>query len=288
VKKILLGAVFWLALFGSAPLKAEPVRELAWIPMLDHGVFGSRQIRLEASLYRPPGPGPHPVVVFNHGSSGGPIPAVYTETAQVLAGFLNARGIALLAPMRRGRGNSQGSNKEEPSPCTVEGARRGIEYAAGAVDAAFEFLRTQPWADMGRVALAGHSHGGILGLAYAGEHPQLVRGVISFSGGWNNDTCAEADINLALFDAAGKKSQVPALFLYARGDGFYTDASMAKYARVFNAAGGRAKFKLYELKDANGHLLFRRGLPLWERDVDNFLRATGMLAAHQNCSSGCR
>jgi hypothetical protein len=91
------------------------VRELVWIPMQDQGVFGPHQIRLEASLYRPGGPGPHPVVVFNHGSSGGPIPAVYTDTAPVLAGFLNARGVALLARMRGGRGNSQGSNKEEPS-----------------------------------------------------------------------------------------------------------------------------------------------------------------------------
>jgi dienelactone hydrolase len=278
VKKIILSAALCLTVLGPAPSKAEPVRELVWIPMLDQGVFGPRQIRLEASLYRPAGPGPHPVVVFNHGSSGGPIPAVYTETAQVLAGFLNARGVAMLAPMRRGRGNSQGSNKEEPSPCTVEGAQHGMAYAAGAVDATFEFLRTQPWADMNRVVLAGHSRGGILGLAYAAEHPRLVRGVINFSGGWNNDTCGDADINLTLFDAAGRKSHAPSLFLYARGDGFYADASMEKYAQVFNAAGGHADFRLYELKDANGHLLFKRGLPLWERDLDHFLHTTGMLA----------
>jgi pimeloyl-ACP methyl ester carboxylesterase len=278
---MVVGAALCLGVLGAAPSEAEPVRELAWIPMLDQGVFGPRQIRLEASLYRPPGPGPYPVVVFNHGSSGGPIPAVYTETAQVLAGFLNARGIALLAPMRRGRGSSQGSNKEEPSPCTVEGARSGMAYAAGAVDAAFEFLRAQPWADMSRVVLAGHSRGGLLGLAYAAQYPDRVRGVINFSGGWKNDTCGETDINLALFDSAGKNMQVPALFLYARGDGFYVDASMAKYAQVFNAAGGRADFRLYSLKDANGHLLFKRGLPLWEGDVDNFLTTTGVLPAHR-------
>lgn len=254
--------------------------------MPDQGAFGPRQIRLEASLYRPAGAGPHPVVVFNHGASGGAVPEVYTETAQVLAGFLNARGVALLAPMRRGRGHSQGVNREEPSACTVEAARNGIVYAAGAVDATFDYLRTQPWADMNKVVLAGHSRGGILGLVYAAQRPGLTRGVINFSGGWKNDTCGEADINLPLFDAAGKKSQVPALFLYARGDGFYADASMQKYAQVFNAAGGRADFKLYEMKDANGHLLFKRGLPLWERDLGKFLAEIGVSASPaQNSAS---
>ncbi|HEX9173813.1 MAG TPA: alpha/beta fold hydrolase [Telluria sp.] len=276
MKKITCGITLCLAVLGPAPAWAQAVREIAWIPMNDQGAFGPREIRLEASLYRPAGPGPHPVVVFNHGASGGPIPDMYTETAQVLAGFLNARGIALLAPMRRGRGNSQGVNKEEPSPCTVEGAQRGISYATGAVDAAFAWLRTQSWADMNKVVLAGHSRGGLLGLAYAAQYPRLVRGVVNFSGGWKNDTCGEADINLALFDAAGQKAQVPALFLYARGDGFYADASMQKYAQVFNAAGGSADFRLYEMKEANGHLLFKRGLPLWERDLGKFLEELGV------------
>lgn len=286
VKKITSITALCLALLGPAPAWAQAVREIAWIPMSDQGAFGPREIRLEASLYRPAGPGPHPVVVFNHGSSGGPIPEIYTETAQVLAGFLNARGIALLAPMRRGRGNSQGVNREEPSACTVEAAQRGIVYAAGAVDAAFAWLRTQPWADMNKVVLAGHSRGGLLGLAYAAGHPGLVRGVVNFSGGWKNDTCGDADINLALFNATGQKSQVPALFLYARGDGFYADASMQKYAQVFNAAGGRADFRLYDMKEANGHLLFKRGLPLWERDLGKFLVEIGVSATPaQNAAS---
>lgn len=282
MKKILLSATLFLAvLCTAAPSHAQAQRELVWIPMLDQGTFGPRRIRLEASLYRPAGPGPHPVVVFNHGSSGGPIPQTHTETARTLAGFLNARGVALLAPMRRGRGNSQGSNKEEPSPCTVDAARRGIEYASGAVDATVDYLRAQPWADMNRVVLAGHSRGAMLALAYAAQHPGLARGVVNFSGGWKNDTCGASDINLALFDAIGRKSQVPSLFLYASGDGFYSDASMEKYARSFITAGGDAQFRLYEMKGANGHLLYKRGLPLWERDLEHFLQKSGILQPPQ-------
>jgi hypothetical protein len=72
---------------------------------------------------------------------------------------------------------------------------------------------------------------------------------------------------------------VASLFLYASGDGVYSDASMEQYARVFIMAGGDAEFRLYQMKGANGHLLFKRGLPLWERDVENFLKKTGMLPA---------
>ncbi|MDL2358237.1 MAG: dienelactone hydrolase family protein, partial [Pseudomonadota bacterium] len=254
---------------------AEPTPETVWIAMPEAGL--AAPLRLEATLYKPTGAGRFPVVLFNHGSSGGPIPPTYTENPRALAGFLNERGIALIVPMRRGRGKSEGVNQEEPSACTVASARQGIAYAAGAVDATFAFLRAQPWADMDRLVLAGHSRGGVLAAVYAGEHPGVAKGVINFSGGWKNDTCGEQDINLALFDGAGRRAGGPAIFLYGRGDGFYADASMDNYARSYRDAGGKVDFRLYQVSGFNGHLLYRRGLPLWEHDLDGFLRAVGMV-----------
>lgn len=263
---------------GAPHAHAEPAAETVWIPMLDSAAATARQIKLETTLYKPAGPGPFPVVLFNHGSSGGPIPPTYTENPRALAGFLVERGIALIIPMRRGRGKSEGVNMEEPSPCTLDAARQGLAYASSAVDATFDFLRKQPWARMDKLVLAGHSRGGLLAAVYAGDHPGAATGVINFSGGWKNDTCGEQDINLALFEGAGKKAAAPGIFLYGRGDGFYSDPSMESYARTYRVAGGKVDFRLYPVSGFNGHLLYRRALPLWAADLDAFLRQAGMIA----------
>jgi dienelactone hydrolase len=266
-----------LATLASSGHAAPPANaEAIWI-QLPNGGTASAAVKLEATLYRPAGSNRVPVVMFHHGSSGGPIPANYTEKAASFAAFLNARGIALLVPMRSGRGQSEGPNNEEPSPCTVGAATAGLANATLALDASLAYLRTQPWADMSKIVMAGHSRGGILATVYAAEHPGAVRGVINFSGGWKNDACATPDINLTLFQAAGRKATVPGIFLYAKGDGFYADTSMANYARVYGDAGGSVTFRLYQLSDVNGHLLFRRAQRIWEADVDAFLREAHMV-----------
>lgn len=259
--------------FGASAQQAETV----WIPMPADA--GAPAIKLEATLYRAPGAGRAPVVMFHHGSSGGPIPATYTERAQGLAKFLNQRGVALIVPMRSGRGQSEGVDNEQPSECTVAATQAGLRNASAAVDATMQWLRAQPWSDMSRVVMAGHSRGGLLSVAYAAEYSQAVRGSINFSGGWKDDRCAAVDVNAVVFEAAGKAAErVPALFLYARGDGFYADSSIEKYARVFKDAGGDVTFRMYAFDDVNGHLLFRRKQPLWEADVAAFIARIGLEA----------
>lgn len=247
-----------------------------WIPMKDRGLFGERLIRIEATLFKPSGAGPFPIMIFNHGSSGGPIPASHTENPRAFGGYLVSKGIALVVPMRRGRGKSEGSNREEPSPCSVIAARHGLQYASGAVDAVYQYLREQPWASMDKVVLAGHSRGGILASIYAAEHPGSASAVINFSGGWKSDNCGAADVNLALFGQAGSGAKIPNLFLYANGDAFYSDDSMSNYATAFSEAGGQVTFKLLKVEKLNGHQLFHRAQPVWQTIVDEFLDRVGI------------
>jgi len=57
---------------ASAQQAAEPSFETVWIPLTETPSPSSpREIKLEGMLYRPPSPGRLPVLVFNHGSTGG-------------------------------------------------------------------------------------------------------------------------------------------------------------------------------------------------------------------------
>ena len=264
-----VGLVFiaWSAL-------AEYPGETVWIPMAADGDSGDKEIRLEATLYLPAGDEPFPVVVYSHGSTaGGAIPRTQTEKPWGFAEYLNRRGIAMLAPMRRGRGQSGGAYKKGYA-CTREAVEEGIDYAAASLDATFAYLKQQDWADPDRIVLAGHSRGGLLSTAYAADHPDGVLGVINFSGGWVAENCRARtgrDLNVPLFAGAGAQANVPALFLYASPDPFYADESIESYPEAFEEAGGEVEFQFFQLaEDTDGHLMFFRNWTLWMPHTDRF------------------
>ena len=264
-----VGLVFiaWSAL-------AEYPGETVWIPMAADGDSGDKEIRLEATLYLPAGDESFPVVVYSHGSTaGGAIPRTQTEKPWGFAEYLNRRGIAMLAPMRRGRGQSGGAYKEGYA-CTREAVEEGIDYAAASLDATFAYLKQQDWADPDRIVLAGHSRGGLLSTAYAADHPDGVLGVINFSGGWVAENCRARtgrDLNVPLFAGAGAQANVPALFLYASPDPFYADESIESYPEAFEEAGGEVEFQFFQLaEDTDGHLMFFRNWTLWMPHTDRF------------------
>jgi dienelactone hydrolase len=243
------------------------------IPMTEPGP-GGRRITLEATLYRPPGEGPHPVLVFNHGSTGGGAVAHATTMRSTRqAQFFVERGFAVLAPMRRGRGASEGVPAEHEGTCEPEILGGGLARAIEDVDAAMAHVRAQAWADPARVVVAGQSRGGILAVAYAAERPGTVRGVINFAGGWTSDRCDERGrgFNQATFASAGSRTRVPMLWLYAEEDGYYSAAWIRRYHEVFAQAGGLATFRLFPAFGADGHRLVDR-IELWRDAADDFLR----------------
>jgi dienelactone hydrolase len=274
---------FVAGLLVHLPVGAQERGETVWIPMQSKGLFGSRQIKLEATLYKPRGEGPFAVVIFNHGSTGGgAIPAEHTVYPSDFGAYLLNKGIALLIPMRRGRGQSEGTYEELPlrsRDCSLHQARWGVRYATESLDAVYDFLKVQPWVNMRRIILSGVSRGGMLSVIYAADHPEAAIGVLNFVGGWESDTCsslAGVDINAALFKEAAGKANIPHLFLYATNDHYYSPSSIANFVDAFRAGGSPIELKLYEMKAGeDGHSLFYRPWK-WDRDVDQFLTKTGL------------
>jgi len=242
------------------------------IPMTEPGPAGQR-LTLEATLYRPAGDGPHAVVLFNHGSTGGTVPTSTTLRPSRQARFFVERGFAVQAPMRRGRGASEGEPAEAEGTCDPEVLGAGVARAIEDVDAAMAYLRTQPWADGERVLVAGQSRGGLLSVAYAAERPGTVRGVINWAGGWTTDRCDEGGrgFNPATFASAGGRIRAPSLWLYAEGDRLYAAPWIRRYHEAFAQAGGVATFHLFPAFDGDGHRLVDR-VETWTPAVDEFLR----------------
>ena len=243
------------------------------VPMAEPAAGGTR-ISLEAALYRPAGSGPHPVVLFNHGSTGGGTVATsVTLRPTRQAPFFVGRGFAVLAPMRRGRGASEGVPAEHEGTCDAQILGTGFARAIEDVDAAMAYLRAQPWADPGRVLIAGQSRGGILSVAYAAERPGAVRAVINFAGGWTRDGCDEGGrgFNQATFSAAGARARVPMLWLYAEQDRFYSPSWIRRYHLGFAQAGGDATLHVFPAFGGEGHRLVDR-VEIWTQAADEFLR----------------
>src|SRR5262249_54719080 len=141
--------------------------------------------------------------------------------------------------------------------------RRGwvIDYAqsvAAAVadlESAIAYANTLPFVRQGPVLLVGHSRGGMLAVHYAGLHPDRVRAVINFGGGWMGGPLTV--LNMPLFVAAGTaaRGRVPQLWLYADNDNFFAVTDVRAQLTAFVRAGGRARIELVNNVPGDGHLL---------------------------------
>ena len=86
-----------------------PNEQLVRIHVTVRELFGTKQVMLEGTTYRPNGKGPFPLAVLNHGGprSAGDRRNARERYAQQSAWFL-ARGFAVVIPMRRGYAGSEG------------------------------------------------------------------------------------------------------------------------------------------------------------------------------------
>lgn len=177
------GLADWALWFGVAVTTAFAQTEPALNAALREQVLMVRKpgllgTELQTTIYRPPGAGPFPVVLINHGKSPGNPHFQPRQRYERQAREFLQRGYMVLVPMRQGFAQSTGSYIG--SGCNVEG--NGLAQAED-VRAVLEYLKTQPDADLGRILVVGQSHGGLTTLAFGTFHYPGVRGLVNFAGG---------------------------------------------------------------------------------------------------------
>jgi dienelactone hydrolase len=161
-------------------------------------------LRLEAYLYTPAGTGPHPLVVYNHGSAP-PGEERQEWAAPFVARILVPAGYAVLVPERRGYGRSEGKPFSEDI-----GQDRGPRFVArlraeaGDIDAAVDYVLHRPESsiDGTRVAIMGWSFGGIVTTLAAGGGDRYAASIVQAPGALNWDR-SEA-LRTAMTGAAAK------------------------------------------------------------------------------------
>ncbi len=237
-------------------------------------------IRLETIFFKPSGPGPFPLAVFNHGSAGrSPSPELLRESwvSLEIADFLNKRGWLVAFPQRRGRGKSDGFCDEELGrpgkgklACDLDTALADADRALSDIEAAVAALRRRSDVVAGPILIGGHSHGGVLSIAHAGMHPERISGVVNFVGGWSSDACAKAElINQTLF-MRGVGYDRPTIWLYGNGDGFYSLDHSRKNFTAFENGGGHGKFLTFDMPRNVGHNVIHYP-DLWTNAVGEYL-----------------
>ncbi|RKP49543.1 dienelactone hydrolase family protein [Trinickia fusca] len=231
-------------------------------------------VTLETTIFRPDGPGPFPMIVFNHGKTEGDPHNQSRSRPIAFAREFVRRGYVVVAPNREGFAESGGSYHQEG--CDVE--KNGVAQA-GDVAAAIAYMSKQSYVDASHIVVAGTSHGGLTTIAYGSSAAQGVRGLINFSGGLRQDACTGWQDNLTqAFGHYGEHARVPSLWLYGDNDSVWTSELTARMYGAYVEHGAHANMIDYGSYKNDAHRLVvdRDGVQVWWPVVDAFLARVGM------------
>jgi dienelactone hydrolase len=248
----------------------------------------SSALHLKAYFWKPAGPGPFPAVLFNHGS--GAADAQHTagqtmaEAAANLAPIFLKHGYAFFYLCRRGQGLSADQAPFMLDLLKREEATRGKEAsqllhdelaATSHLDdamAGFSFLKTAPGIDARRIAIVGHSFGGVLTLL-SGERDPAIRAEVAFAAGANSWKVSP-QLRQSVLTAVGKTS-APIMLVQAAND-FDTTPGTAIAAELERLHKPHV-LKIYPpvgKSSDEGHNMLYLAIPEWEADVFQFLDAS--------------
>jgi len=277
--------------FGQAQSQPQPTSTLAEglpraasVPISIPAIpdQGGQPVRLSGLLYRPKGAGPFPLVIINHGS-----PRDYASLPTIRSVFLTpsswfvAHGYAVVVPLRRGYGTSQGTFAESDGRCNNRDYQHSTEEAARDILAVFAYMRRQSFIDPSHTIIVGHSAGGWASLAAIANNPPGVVGAINFAGGRGSDApghVCQPERLLASAREFGRRTRVPTLWLYAENDKFFGPMLAREMFAAFTAShSAEATFVSLPAFGDDGHALVLNGtsLSIWEPAAKAFLAKLG-------------
>lgn len=254
----------------------------------------SQPTEVVAHLYKPPGDGPFPLVLFAHGRA-----ATRQERLDLKfpirvghANYWLRKGVAVLAPVRPGYGETGGADREDSvsnwhgDQChAVPSYERTADNARATQVAALSWARQQPWVRRDRVLLEGQSVGGLTAIALSTFNTPGVVGAVNFAGGAGGNpneapgrSCKPERLT-EIYRLFGRTTKMPTLWLYAKNDLYWGHEAPVQWFTAFKAGGSPAALLITEpVEGSDGHQLINRGAHLWRPALDDFVKQVGLLA----------
>ena len=261
---------------GAQGGEEQPHRRQAWLVPTP-----APETLSHAVLFRPAGEGPFPLAVIAHATTQNVLRRAQMPQPEyrALAGFLVARGFAVLVPERPGHGATGGKYLEDQGGCDEADYLRSGRITGEEIAATIAFMRKQSFIKPDSTVIVGHSAGGWGALALAGEAD--IAGIIVFSAGrggrandFPNQICAPHTL-IATAKEFGKAARVPVTWLVAANDTYFSPAFSKQLADAFRAAGGKVDFHALPAFGGEGHWLAESegGVKLAAPDLDRALKA---------------
>ena len=247
----------------------------------------SGSLHLKGYFWKPAGKGRFPAVLFNHGS--GAADAQHTagqtmeEAAANLAPLFLKHGYSFFYLCRRGQGLSadqapfmQDLLQREEAAKGKE-ARQRLHYKLVTGDhlddalAGLSFLKTAPGVDAKRIAIVGHSFGGVITLL-SGERDPAVRAEVTFGAGANSWRVSNELRKRVLTSV--DRTRAPIMLIQAVND--YDTTPGTDIAAELDRLHKPHLLKIYPAlgrSPDDGHNLLYLGMAEWEADVFQFLDA---------------
>jgi dienelactone hydrolase len=279
---------------AQARAKDDSFREeMVRIPLPPSAPDHAQGLSLQATVYRPTGRGPFPLVVMNHGKASMPPARQPRARFQAFSREFVDRGYVVVIPMRQGFAGSLGGYA--PSGCDVG---LGAQRQASDVALVVKYFQALPWVQPGQVIVAGQSHGGLITIAFGEQAPQGVRLLINFAGGLRSTEglCKELwrDQNVVAFAKFGEHTNLPSLWFYGQNDSYFDPPLAAKMFAAFSSSQSRhvvdsphrprthsttqARLVAYPSfgQDAHGMVEYSGGVKVWWPEVERELKALGL------------
>ncbi len=235
----------------------------------------NQSIRLETTIFRPPGEGPFPLLLMNHGKERGDPAHQKRDRFLSLSREFVRRGYAVAVPMRRGFSQSGGEYTEYGCNMKDNGQQQADDIVA-----VLDTLVKQSWVDRSRIVVAGQSYGGLATMAFGARHYPGVRGLLNFAGGLRIDggNCDWRDALVHAFGHYAASTRLPSLWFYGENDSYFDHPLAHRLQQAYQGAGGPSQLMAYGpfKADAHGMVGSRDGVRVWLPEVERFLKGLGM------------
>lgn len=230
---------------------------------------------LQTTIFKPPGEGPFPLVLMNHGKEPGNPHYQKRDRFIFMSREFVKRGYAVVIPMRKGFAKSTGEYSDYGCNMTRNG-----QLQADDLQEALNYLSRQSWVDKHRIVVAGQSYGGLATMAFGTRNFPGVRGLINFAGGLRTDggSCQWQAALVEAFASYGARNSLPSLWFYGQNDSYFNHEIATKLYSAYMASGGKAELVAYGPFKYDAHAMVgsRDGVKIWWPETERFLQKIGM------------